>query len=456
MQVKIMLWYDVEDYVTPEADTALDKAIDMMDKRGIVSSLKIVAEKTRVLRNRGRFDIINKLAGHEICYHTNSHSRHPTVTEYLETFGFSDGAEEFERQEEKGLRDVTDITGQASTSYGQAGASWASQTFPALRKWGIPTYLDSHDIINLDGKPFWYGGILNLTWLTATMRVDLNKESGLDEAIKKFDALCEKTEAEQTLLISIFYHPCEFSGTEFWDGVNYSLGKNTPRSEWKPSTLREPGEMDRRIDMLGRFIDYTLTKGNVEYITALQSLNYEIKSNANITRMQIKNFANGVSDKVNFAILGENWQTPSELLSLMIKYLNNKHLIPVLSYGPEKRQNSCVDGPVKIGEMINAFETQYNKVFGYKQLPDLYKLSNGVINPVDMFCTLASAVSKELNCGDVINIINGELITEKYVKPNDDWSGDRGSWSIFPKDFKVPNTIRMAQLQTWTLKPARY
>jgi len=455
MDIKVMLWYDVEDYITPEADDALDKLIDMMDKRGIVSSLKIVADKARVLRNRGRFDIINKFAGHEICYHTDNHSRHPTMTEYLETYGFADGAEEFVRQEEKGLRDVIDITGQFATSYGQPGASWASQTFPALRKWGIPTYLDSHDIIDVNGKPFWYGGILNLTRLSATMRMELKGENDFDIAKKEFDSLCAETEAEQTLLISIFYHPCEFSGIEFWDGVNFAHGKNTPKSEWKPSKLRKPGEMQILIDRLGRFIDYTLTKDNVEYITASQSLGYEIKSKSKINCAQLKDFALNIKNKVDFAEIGGNWYAPSELLSLMVKYINKKHLSPVLSYGPEKEQKSNVDGSIKISGLIKAFEEQYNKVFGYKQLPDLYKLENGVINPVDMFCTLAEAISKGLDENKSVDLISGELLTKKYVKDNIDWSGKHG-WIIFPDEFIVPNTVRMAKLQTWTLKPARY
>ena len=455
MDTKVMLWYDVEDYITPEADDALDQLIDMMDKRGIVSSLKIVADKARVLRNRGRFDIINKFAGHEICYHTDNHSRHPTMTEYLETYGFADGAEEFVRQEEKGLRDVIDITGQFTTSYGQPGASWASQTFPALRKWGIPTYLDSHDIIDVNGKPFWYGGILNLTRLSATMRMGLQDENDLETAKKEFDDLCAETEAEQTLLISIFYHPCEFSCVEFWDGVNFSHGQNKPKSEWQPSKLRKPGEMEILIDRLGKFIDYTLTKENIEYITASQSLDYEIKSHAKINRAQVKEFAENINNQVHFGEIGGNWYAPSELLSLIVKFINKKHLIPILSYGPEKHQKSCVKGPIKISNLIQAFEEQYNKVFGYKQLPDLYKLDNGFINPADMFCTLAAVAAKSLDENESVDLINGELMTEIYVRNTIDWSGKR-NWIIFPDEFMVPNTVRMAKLQTWTLKPARY
>ncbi|MCL1793368.1 MAG: hypothetical protein FWG34_05835 [Oscillospiraceae bacterium] len=450
MEIKIMLWFDVEDYITPEADDALDKLIDMMDKRGVVSSLKIVADKARVLRSRGRFDIIDKLAGHEICYHSDNHSRHPTMTEYLEHYGFADGAKEFERQEEKGLLDLKDITGQSATSYGQPGASWAPQTFPALKKWGISTYLDSHDIIDVDGKPFWYGGILNLTRLKETMRVDLDEAEGVEEAAAHFDRLCFEANPERTLLVSIFYHPCEFSGTKFWDGINFAEGKNRPKSEWEPAPKRKPGEMQRRVDMLGSFIDYTLTKDNVEYISASQALDYEIRDNANISREQVKNFASGIGSQINFAKIGGNWHAPCELLSLMAKYIAKKHLTPIFSYAPEKNRKSSASGPVKICEMAQAFETQYEKVFGYRQLPDLYKLDCGAVNPMDMFCTLAAAISKGLGECEFINLANGELASEKYVNDRIEWN-----W-LFAKGFKAPNTVKMAKLQTWTLKPARY
>lgn len=455
MDIKIMLWYDVEDYITPKSDEALDKLIDMMDKRGVVSSLKIVAEKARALLSRGRFDIIKKIAGHEVCYHTDNHSRHPTITEYLENYGFSDGAAEFIRQEQKGLCDVMDITGQSAKSYGQPGASWASQTFPALRKWGIPTYLDSHDIIDVNGMPFWYGGILNLTRLSATMRMGLGGEGDLDIAKKEFDALCEETKAEKTLLISIFYHPCEFSCVEFWDGLNFSHGHNRPKSEWKPSKLRKPGEMQALIDRLGCFIDYTLTKENVEYIPASKSPGYEIKNNAKIDGGQIKKYAAEVKNEVDFAEIGKNYYAPSELLSLLCRYINGKHLTPALSYGPEKEEKSRVDGRIKTGCLAKAFESQYEMVFGYKQLPDLYKLKNGVINPADMLCTLAYAVSMGLGMDESVDLIRGGLKTKKYVKDDADWSG-KHNWIIFPDEFMVPNTVRMAKLQTWTLKPARY
>ena len=135
--------------------------------------------------------------------------------------------------------------------------------------------------------------------------------------------------------------------------------------------------------------------------------------------------------------------------------MSGKHLAPFLSYGPEKEEKSQVDGKVRISALAKAFELQYNRVFGYKQLPDLYKLDNGAVNPADMLCTLAAAAAGGLDINQSIDLTAGELTTKKYVKDNADWSG-KHDWIIFPDEFTVPNTVRMAKLQTWTLKPARY
>ena len=454
MDIKVMLWYDVEDYITEQADEALLQLINMMDNRGVISSLKFVGDKARVLRDRGRFDIIKKLAGHELCYHTDNHSRHPTMSEYLAEYGFADGAKEFERQEIQGYLDTMNIYGQFPTSYGQPGASWAPQVYPVLRKWGIPTYLDSHDMINLNDMPFWYGGILNITRLYATMRMDLraDEETALSEAKANFDELCATTKdgEEKTKFISIYYHPCEYSGTQFWDGVNFN-GKNTPACDWKPAPLHPAGKMEELVERLGKFIDYTLKKDNVEYITAGQTLRYEVRGNAKTSAGDIKKFAGGINNNsVNYAKLGDRWYAPSEILSLMERYLSKRHLTAELIYGPEKHKDSKVSGKIKVGDLICAVREQYSRVFGYKQFPDLYKIGENLINPLDMFLSLSAAIARDLSCDDELDAVQGgELAPTALVRSRTDWGGD---W-IFPEKLDATNLVNMAKLQTWTLRP---
>ncbi|HHY97723.1 MAG TPA: hypothetical protein GX509_03175 [Firmicutes bacterium] len=56
----------------------------------------MVGEKLRALKRRRRQDILAGLRNHEIGYHTNLHSVHPTVAEYLKDLGWEEGIEEFD------------------------------------------------------------------------------------------------------------------------------------------------------------------------------------------------------------------------------------------------------------------------------------------------------------------------------------------------------------------------
>jgi hypothetical protein len=77
-----------------------------------------------------------------------------TISEQLEHVGFKEGAEQFDREEFKGFKDVERITDMPVECYGQPGGSWAPQTFPAILKWGVPVCLDNHEQVTLNSSPF--------------------------------------------------------------------------------------------------------------------------------------------------------------------------------------------------------------------------------------------------------------------------------------------------------------
>jgi len=449
--IKIMLWYDVEDFITPEADDALLALIEMMDHLGIRGSFKIIGEKIRVLEQRGRFDLLKKLCGHEICYHTENHSIHPTQTEYLQGMGFREGAAEFERRERRGFEDVQRLTGQFPTSYGQPGASWAPQTFPVLKKWGVPTYLDSHYLINLDGKPFYYGGILNLTRLWATMRLEYEEGGGLDVAKKEFDNILKN--ADELQLVSIFYHPCEFSCTEFWDGVNFSKGQNPPREQWCSAPLRPEGEMQRRIDLLGEFLRYTLEQPGVEYITAQQSCRYERIDPNPLSSSDIVQMASSLTAGPDYYLRGARSLCASEILSLLSRQVLGLHLTPEFFYGPEAAVLSSVCEAASPAALAQAVRDQYERVFGFKQLPSLYRIGKNLLNPVDLFMNLRRAVSLNLPADLPMNMTSGDgrLLPFRHINTSYDWAKN---WPVFPDGLDASGIVRHAQQQAWTLKPA--
>ena len=89
--VDVILWFDTEDYLLPADDDACKRLADMLTERKIRATFKLVGEKARVLEKRGRRDVIRALKKHDIGYHANFHSVHPTPSEYLAECGWLDG-----------------------------------------------------------------------------------------------------------------------------------------------------------------------------------------------------------------------------------------------------------------------------------------------------------------------------------------------------------------------------
>src|SRR3954453_22182775 len=190
--VYVVLWFDTEDYVLPASDDAALAVADWLTAEGVPATFKVVGEKARTLEKRGRQDVIAALKRHEIGYHSNYHSVQPTPAQYLAPLGWDDGVTEFDRRERPGYDDVKRILGKAPTCYGQPGSSWGPQSFGAMRAWGMDVYLDDGSHVQLDRRPFYYGGALTLYRLEHTLRADLNSLEKLKQAEDRFVAARDK------------------------------------------------------------------------------------------------------------------------------------------------------------------------------------------------------------------------------------------------------------------------
>jgi hypothetical protein len=210
--VYIIIWFDTEDYILPSSDDAARRLADFLTAEHVPATFKIVGEKARTLERRGRKDVIAALRKHDIGYHSNTHSQHPNPAEYESVLDWTTGVEEFTRRERPGFDDVQRIFGKTPCCYGQPGSSWAPQAFEALHLWGVPVYLDEGSQVRLNGKAFWYGGLLNIfnTAEGAELRPNDNWDN-LERSKAKFREIYARMSAEQHGgLISLYFHPCEF------------------------------------------------------------------------------------------------------------------------------------------------------------------------------------------------------------------------------------------------------
>src|SRR5437899_758222 len=244
-RVDVILWFDTEDYLLPADDDAAKRLAEMLTEKGVRATFKIVGEKARVLEKRGRTDVIEALKKHDIGYHANYHSVHPTPSEYLADCGLLDGMEEFVRREGPGAADVRRIFGvDTLVCYGQPGSSWGSQTIAALKQIGvaprgIPCYVDEGNHIGLKGRPFWYCNALVVYDMPPNRtRFELHIPQALEPGKKAVSEIADRLRSQGGGLISIFYHPCEWVHKQFWDCANFSRGANPPPSQGKASPQR--------------------------------------------------------------------------------------------------------------------------------------------------------------------------------------------------------------------------
>jgi len=105
----ITLLFDVEDLVTPESDNIVKWLAEILTDEEVEGTFLVVAEKARLLERRNRIDVLEALRKHDIGSHSNTHSIHPTISEYLENKRWEEGVKEVYRRELLGFKDLERI-----------------------------------------------------------------------------------------------------------------------------------------------------------------------------------------------------------------------------------------------------------------------------------------------------------------------------------------------------------
>ncbi len=111
--IDVVFGYDVEDVYNPASDDALLQICRIHAEEGVPASMFVAAEKARCMRERGRRDVLDALAEHEICYHGNYWGDFPEpATRYGVRLPFDQAVEMALHVEARGLHDVAEIAGQ--------------------------------------------------------------------------------------------------------------------------------------------------------------------------------------------------------------------------------------------------------------------------------------------------------------------------------------------------------
>jgi peptidoglycan/xylan/chitin deacetylase (PgdA/CDA1 family) len=467
-RVYVIIWFDTEDYILPQSDDAAKRLAVFLTQQGVHATFKVVGEKARVLEQRGRRDVIGALAQHEIGYHSNTHSQHPTPAEYEANLDWASGVEEFDRRERAGFDDVRRILGQTPTCYGQPGSSWAPESHAALKKWGVNVYLDEASQVGLDGKPFWYGGLLNIFNTREGGRLHPNDDwSNLPEAKERFQEFyAQMTSRRGGGIISLYFHPCEFIHREFWDAVNFAHGANPPREEWKLPPMKDPAESEKAFQYFEELVKYMKSFPLVEFVTASQALQLfrDTAQKRTYSPDDLAAIAGQVDPEVSFQTHDDYVLTASEAFFLLNTYvagvIRKSPPQPIFLDGTPTGPavlTSAIQQPMEVpwSQFSRAVLDVADFLEKEKQIPSEVWLGSKPIPPESYLVAIAHVTSRLLvkaEPPETVEIAPAKLAAGKYVA---DDSPDLWDWVIFPPGFHAPKLMGLAKLQSWTLKPAR-
>jgi hypothetical protein len=466
--IYVLIWFDVEDYFSADSDDADRRAAEIASDAGVPVTVKVVGEKARALERNGRQDVIQALARHAVGYHSDWHSRPPTIAAYLADLDWEDGAREFEERERQGFEDVRRIFGQDPICFGQPGPSWAPQIYPALKKWNIPVYLDEAAHVGLPSEqPFWFQSMLHIFNLRRNaIKMEFGNAADLEQTCKLFQAACERLSINDgSGLVSLYYHPQEFIYRGFSDEVNFGSGTHPSSSAWKTIERRTSSEVTSAYQYYERLLQFMRSFREVCFINARQVLNLYPEPSvptAEASRL-ILELAEKVQREITFHQAGDSCLSAAEILELLVRWLATRLRLPVersaVSHlpigGPTLASfTRPIERPVTWAEFEGSVQDVACFVEEHRQIPSLVHIGDQSTSPEDFLANLGRVVGCLVNQGTAPATLTwqrGNFIAGRYAAQD---SPELWAWPIFPSQFRAPNLMRLARLQTWTIKPA--
>lgn len=476
MSVQLIFSFDSEDYITPEAADAERWWAETMTRHGVTACICLVGELARVLRDRGRRDVIEAIGRHEICYHSDMHSAPPTHAQYLDGMSWEEGVAAVRAREARGLDDVSELFGQRPAAYCKPGASWGPQVSAAMAEAGVPVFCDAPFEWE-PGRLMHYSGQLSTAY---HCHFDGYFESPDDERLARMKADFERRCAAYEGGVLVMYtHPCRLVTTQFWDGVNFARGANPPREQWRPAPLRTPEKIEALKHDFDAFLGWAVSQPGIELTTySTLSAAHRLPPAPWINRDELLRLARDIGDPPAPVRTEAEWLSPAELFGLIARAL--------AAYAETGRLPEAVAVRRLLGptEAIPTPPTEPLEV----PLPMLLAAAR----EADAHATATGAMPARMNLGTEVgpnaflqparaaleqtgkahaaqtqppspadrpspvfrlrsSVSEATALAQQPAFRNMRF---RNGWSIFPPDFKGRNVIELARLQTWTGKPA--
>ena len=187
------LKFDTEDVYYPP-DCRIDDIpgwlAEIMTDVGVRGTFIVFGEKARSLRERGRQDVLEKMAAHDIASHQMGNVR-PLIPEILADRGWADGVAAMREYEDRVAEELREAFGCDPVALSRHNLYFGPQHVAVAGERGMP-YV--YGITGVEGTetPAWYAGTLNLPSSTTPGFAGFDEIYSCDDA---FDARMRQLDA---------------------------------------------------------------------------------------------------------------------------------------------------------------------------------------------------------------------------------------------------------------------
>ncbi len=461
----MVICFDVEDYTSPESvgmDDIPKWEAEIMSEEGVTGTFFVIAEKARSLEKRGRKDVIQAMAKHDITSHTNYGSIHPNVTEILEKASWNDGKAKMLENETAGFDDLERIFGQRSANLGRHGGSYGPQLVAALSEMNAG-YVYS-PICLPETNAVWFCNALNFQGQGQYGFFDdaYHSDSLFNPMLTSLDTLIPKVTANIDMTIFFANHPSKVRSIQYWD-FNYYKGANPGPSEWKTPDLRPVESMKTAQKNFRRLIKYLKNRDDIELTTFREIKNLYSKQENEIGTEKLGAIAERIL-KENTIVIDKQY-SPAEVFTALAESLteyNKTGKLPVVltikrPFGPLKMP---MENPeIFIAEKNDVFAlsgSAMEYILDTDHLPSALLLDEHTIGSGSLLA-LFSKMYLEILKGtvpDQLDIISFPAYPSENLQQIIKKVARLEGWAVHRENLDMSNLIEMTKLQLWTLKPA--
>ena len=474
----VVFGLDVEDVYTPDSDDALLALCRIFADEGVSLSLFVAGEKARVMRQRGRKDVIEAMRPHEICYHGNYWGDFPEpATRYGVRLPFDEAVSLALSVESKGLHDVADITGQFPVAW---CCHQAQQSLPMQYA------------MKLAGVRCWAGGprgwIMNwLSWPRTNctvsmqgswaMEVDpLNRETPKEPA----DVEADLHHAQGTLervaagkdFVSFIGHPVCWVVSNWGNLYQYATlfryGTAGPYPRPRPHiTALRRSDADRRaaFEFTQKLLRWVKARTDLNVTTYSQLCDRDEEDPVLwITWDQLMTLAGQVTTKLDAVVQYGTSFSPADILGMLVfavDYMWNHgkwpHSIPVQRLlGPTEEPLSNPKG-VRIDRrgLIAGCLAAYSIMMDDRRVPGKLRASRVDVGPSELLHLLAKFVLASQETDKLLDEVSINAVPALPGVADTEVITDRrfGS-SNMPVAWDMTHLWDMLKWQSWSYRPA--